>query len=165
MKKFLARHAEEVLGVLSGFDRVRFRGTFRQWAYVDGMISILWYLGVLFKDFAGFAEKTTARFRAGVEALIQHAMTCFQSRDVMRFLGRRSFLKGKIHPAFKGEVVKAPPLMERVCSDPDDDKFLACAIAGGTKTISSGDKALRKATGHAGIEVLSPREFVDKYLK
>ncbi len=73
MKKFLARHAEEVLGVLSGFDRVRFRGTFRQWAYADGMISILWYLGVLFKDFAGFAEKTTARFRAGVEALAQRA--------------------------------------------------------------------------------------------
>ena len=67
--------------------------------------------------------------------------------------------------AFKGEVVKAPPLTERVCSDPDDDKFLACAIASGTKTISSGDKALRKTSGYAGIEVLSPREFVDKYLK
>lgn len=67
--------------------------------------------------------------------------------------------------AFKGEVVKAPPLTKRVCSDPDDDKFLACAIASGTKTISSGDKALRKTSGYAGIEVLSPREFVDKYLK
>jgi hypothetical protein len=32
-------------------------------------------------------------------------MTNFQSPDVMRFLGRRSFLKGQIHPAFKGEVV------------------------------------------------------------
>ena len=66
--------------------------------------------------------------------------------------------------AFKGEVVKSPPLTERVCSDPDDDKFLACPIASGTKTISSGDKALRKTTGYAGIDVLSPREFVDKYL-
>ena len=67
--------------------------------------------------------------------------------------------------AFKGEVVKAPRLTERVCSDPDDDKFIACAIASGTKTISSGDKALRKTSGYAGIEVLRPREFVDKYLK
>lgn len=67
--------------------------------------------------------------------------------------------------AFKGEVVKAPPLAERVCSDPDDDMFLACAIASGTRTILSGDKALRKATGYEGIEVLSPREFLDKYLK
>ena len=67
--------------------------------------------------------------------------------------------------ASKGEVVEAPPLTERVCSDPDDDKFLACAIASGTKTISSGDKALRKTSGYAGIAVISPREFVDKYLK
>ena len=49
--------------------------------------------------------------------------------------------------ALKGEVVKAPPLTERVCSDPDDDKFLACAIAGGTRIISSGDKALLKTSG------------------
>lgn len=67
--------------------------------------------------------------------------------------------------AFKGEAVDAPPLPEQVCSDPDDDKFLACAIASGTTIISSGDRALRKTTGYAGIEVLSPREFVDKYLK
>ena len=67
--------------------------------------------------------------------------------------------------AFKGEVVSAPALAEQICSDPDDDKFLACALASSTKVISSGDKALRKTSGYAGIEVLSPREFVDKYLK
>jgi len=67
--------------------------------------------------------------------------------------------------AFKGEVVNAPSLAEQVCSDPDDDKFLACAVASGTKVISSGDKALRRTTGYAGIEVLSPREFIDKYLR
>jgi len=66
---------------------------------------------------------------------------------------------------FKGEAVNAPPLPEQVCSDPDDDKFLACAIASNTKVISSGDKALRKTTGYAGIEALTPREFVDKYLQ
>ena len=39
------------------------------------------------------------------------------------------------------------------------------ALASDTKVISSGDKALRKTSGYAGIEVLTPREFVDKYLK
>jgi uncharacterized protein len=66
--------------------------------------------------------------------------------------------------AFKGEVTDASPLAEQVCSDPDDDKFLACAVASGTKIISSGDKALRKTSGYSGIEVLSPREFMNKYL-
>jgi len=67
--------------------------------------------------------------------------------------------------AFKGEVVNAPALSEQICSDSDDDKFLACAMASSTKIISSGDKALRKTSGYAGIEVLSPREFVNKYLR
>lgn len=66
--------------------------------------------------------------------------------------------------AFKGEVISAPTLAEQVCSDPDDDKFLACALGGGIKVISSGDKALLKTSGYAGIEVLRPREFLDKYL-
>ena len=67
--------------------------------------------------------------------------------------------------AVKGDVIDAPPLAEQICADPDDDKFLACALASGTKVVSSGDKALRKTSGYAGIEVLSPREFVGKYLR
>lgn len=32
--------------------------------------------------------------------------------------------------AVEADVVLAPPLPEIVCDDPDDDKFLACALAG-----------------------------------
>lgn len=67
MKKFLARHGQQVLGVLSGFDRLRFRGTFRQLAHTDGMMSILDYLHVLLKNFGTFVDQTTQRFRAGME--------------------------------------------------------------------------------------------------
>ncbi len=61
-------------------------------------------------------------------------------------------------------VVHAPPLDERVCSDPDDDKFVACALAGRSKIICSGDKALLKISGYKGISVVTPRVFVDRYL-
>ena len=64
----------------------------------------------------------------------------------------------------KAMIIKARPLPKAVCAHADDDKFLACAIAGKIKIIISGDKALRKVSGYCGIEVLSPREFVDKYL-
>ena len=60
--------------------------------------------------------------------------------------------------------VDAPALPEQVCRDPDDDKFLACAIAGSANIVVSGDKALRKTSGYAGISVLTPREFVERYL-
>lgn len=63
-----------------------------------------------------------------------------------------------------GELVNAPDLTGQVCADPDDDKFLACAISGKCKTIVSGDKELLKVDGYRGINVLKPREFVDKHL-
>lgn len=65
----------------------------------------------------------------------------------------------------KAVVVDASALGQPVCRDPDDDKFLACAIAGNTKIVVSGDKDLLATSGYAGITVLTPRDFVDRYLK
>jgi len=67
--------------------------------------------------------------------------------------------------AIKARIVEAPPLDESVCSDPDDDKFIACALASRTKLICSGDKALLRASGYRGITILRPKDFVDSYLK
>jgi putative PIN family toxin of toxin-antitoxin system len=58
----------------------------------------------------------------------------------------------------------APPLPDAPCEDPDDDKFFACALAGGSTLIVSGDKHLLQASGYRGIEVLKPSDFVSKYL-
>jgi hypothetical protein len=58
---FIQKHASDVIGVLSGFDRLVFRGTARQLAYVEGMRSFLSARSVLLKDFGGFAETTSAR--------------------------------------------------------------------------------------------------------
>ena len=65
----------------------------------------------------------------------------------------------------KASLVDASPFAQSVCDDPDDDKFLACAIASKTKLISSGDKHLLDVSGYHGITVLKPRTFVDKYLE
>lgn len=62
-------------------------------------------------------------------------------------------------------VVDAPNLPNPVCSDPDDDKFLACALSGRCKCIVSGDKALLATSGFWGISVLTPRAFVERHLK
>lgn len=63
------------------------------------------------------------------------------------------------------EVVDAPEqLAARACTDPDDDKFLACAIAAGARIIVSGDSALLGMSGWNSIEILKPRQFVERYL-
>jgi len=63
----------------------------------------------------------------------------------------------------KAVIVKAGKLHQPLCDDPDDDKFFACALSARCKTIISGDKHLLKVSGFRGIEVLKPREFVDRY--
>lgn len=64
----------------------------------------------------------------------------------------------------KAEMVQVKSLPEPVCVDPDDDKFLACALASKSKIIVSGDKHLLHVSGYREIRVLKPREFVDEYL-
>jgi predicted nucleic acid-binding protein len=62
------------------------------------------------------------------------------------------------------EVVVPAPLPRPICIDPDDDKFFDCAVAGDASVIVSGDKHLLKASGSYGINVVTPRQFIDKYL-
>ncbi len=64
----------------------------------------------------------------------------------------------------KSELTAAPALPEAVCVDPDDDKFLACALASKVKHIISGDKHLLKVSGYRGVEVVKPRKFIDNYI-
>ncbi|MBA7544287.1 hypothetical protein ES705_36639 [subsurface metagenome] len=63
----------------------------------------------------------------------------------------------------KSELIATPALKEAVCVDPDDDKFLACALASKVKYIISGDKHLLKVSGYRGVEVVKPRKFIDNY--
>ena len=62
-------------------------------------------------------------------------------------------------------VVDAEPLVEGVAADPDDDVFLACALAGGARAIVSGDRHLKAVSGWRGILVLSPRRFMDDFVR
>jgi putative PIN family toxin of toxin-antitoxin system len=62
------------------------------------------------------------------------------------------------------ELVQAPDLPDRVSKDPDDDKFLACALASNTGIIVSGDRDLILVSGYANIQVLTPKAFVSEFL-
>ena len=66
--------------------------------------------------------------------------------------------------AVKAELVLAPNLSDPICDDPDDDKFLACALKSKNKLIISGDKHLLRVSDHQGIKIIRPREFVDNDL-
>ena len=42
---------------------------------------------------------------------------------------------------------------------------IACALVSGRGIVISGDKHLLNVSGYQGIEVVKPRQFVDKYMK
>jgi hypothetical protein len=64
VKTFLAAVGHLVLGVLSGFDRLVFRGHLRQLSYAHGMECYLSANRVLFKDFKAHAMERTAALLA-----------------------------------------------------------------------------------------------------
>jgi hypothetical protein len=68
MERFLTRHKDRIAGILTGFDRMRFRGTLRSISYVEAMQKWLNARGVLLKDFRTFAEQLS-------KELVAHAQT------------------------------------------------------------------------------------------
>jgi hypothetical protein len=73
MQTFLQRHASRVIGVLSGFDRVRFRGTLRQLAYSEGMMGFLSRASVLLKNFTEYVTGVTNEVREATERIASNA--------------------------------------------------------------------------------------------
>lgn len=55
-------------------------------------------------------------------------------------------------------------LPKPVSRDPDDDKFIALAIAANCKIIVSGDKDLLDIDHYDGVVVIKPGDFVKQYL-
>ena len=64
----------------------------------------------------------------------------------------------------KAELISVENLPEPICDDPDDDKFIACAISSKSKLIISGDKHLLKVSGYQGIKIIRPQEFLSRYI-
>jgi hypothetical protein len=67
VEAFLARHGDEVTGVISGWDRLRLQGSLRALYLADIMQQYLWRAGVLWKDFKGHVTEVTAHIRAAAE--------------------------------------------------------------------------------------------------
>lgn len=97
MERFVHRYADRITGVLSGFDRLVFRGTLRQLVYGDGLKAFLWHRQVLLKEFGDFALALTDRLKTAVrgaaEALgrpVKHLLSPrTRKEDVARAIAER----------------------------------------------------------------------------
>src|ERR1700752_53486 len=73
VERFIQRHRSVVTGSLSGFDRIRFRGTLRLIANDRGLGALLAYLGVLLKEFKAYAMGLSDRLKAASLGLAEGA--------------------------------------------------------------------------------------------
>ena len=61
-------------------------------------------------------------------------------------------------------ILDNPSLKHPVCRDPDDDKFIACALGGHAEVIISGDKDLLEIADQIDIPIVTPRVFLNRYM-
>ncbi len=71
MNAFLQKYSGQVVGVLSGFDRLLFRGTIRQLSTPQGMRSYLWAAEVLLKDFGAHVHQLSQRLKEAVTGVVE----------------------------------------------------------------------------------------------
>ena len=55
------------------------------------------------------------------------------------------------------------PKINAVRDNPDDDKFIECAVALKAEAIITGDKALKAMNEYMGIKILTPQQFLKDY--
>src|ERR1700689_1161388 len=69
MKSFVLRFGALILSILSGFDRLRFRGCIRLLSNARGVDSYLYQRNLLIKQFPDHAEEVSKSLVHGTEAL------------------------------------------------------------------------------------------------
>jgi len=57
------------------------------------------------------------------------------------------------------------PKLKVVKNDPDDDKFIECAVALNANIVVSGDREVLAVKEYKGIRILAPQEFLKLYGK
>jgi putative PIN family toxin of toxin-antitoxin system len=55
------------------------------------------------------------------------------------------------------------PKIKAVKDDPDDDKFIECAVALKAEVIITGDRVLKAMGEYMGIKILTPQQFLKTY--
>jgi hypothetical protein len=71
MHQFIERYSKSILGVLSGFDRLRLRGTIRQLAHSEGLSWFLRCADVLYKDYGRYVEEVSDCVKAAAVRLAE----------------------------------------------------------------------------------------------
>lgn len=71
MERFVQRHRDKIVGVLSGYDRVLFRGTLPSLNNLRSLENFLLHYKLRYKDFGDFAQRCSAEIKAQAQTFAQ----------------------------------------------------------------------------------------------
>ena len=116
--------------------------------------------------FGGLPRKVLDLFRDGALTLCLSGAILDEYAEVLSRLGLAqgpeltellSFLAHAQNTLF----VADPQPVRAIPEDPDDDKFVACALALDAPCVVTGDKAMLAVARFHQVRILSPREFLE----
>ena len=70
-------------------------------------------------------------------------------------------LEDEVLPFF--EIVDPVEGIEGVCTDPDDDPFIACAVSGGAEFVVTGDAQRVGLRQYKTVRFVTPSEFLKRF--
>ena len=115
--------------------------------------------------FGGNARKVIDLWKSGDITLCLSRPIADEYIEVLRRLGLQDEkeleeLLGLFSHGFHLVYTAKTPDLNVVEEDPDDDKFIECAVALKAKFVITGDRAVKKIREYMNIKIVSPREFL-----
>ena len=118
--------------------------------------------------FGGNPKKIVDLWKTGGVTLCLSRTIIDEYVEVLRRLGLQdereleevlSFFARGFHVVFAAKT----PELHVVEEDPDDDKFIECAVALKASYVISGDKSLTAVQEYMGTKIVTPRKFLNIY--
>jgi len=125
------------------------------------LVSAIFFNGGLPKDILDLVELGKIKHIASQE-IIQEYKDTFARIAIREERYDKAVALNKFIP--KIEIIKTTTNLQ-ICRDPDDDKFINCAIDGKCKYIVSGDKDLLVLENVENVEIITIRDFMEEYKK
>jgi putative PIN family toxin of toxin-antitoxin system len=72
----------------------------------------------------------------------------------------KSIIEHEILPYF--EIIEVVKTVKGVCKDPEDDKFISCALSASADCIVSGDKDFCDLRQYKTVKIINPSDFLKK---
>ena len=115
--------------------------------------------------FGGNPRKVANLWKTGEVTLCLSKPIIDEYVEVLQRLGLQneselSELLGLFARGFHAIFAAKTPKLQVVEDDPDDNKFIECAVALKADFIISGDKALTAIQDYMGIKIINPKEFI-----